>query len=75
MRSLRPVSDPRRANPEPDRVRLKIANAPGTFAALVAKFGGGVLSPEDASILNGVVVDEPIASGRWLKIVEAGHRR
>ena len=66
---------PRVADVDPDRVRLKIANAPGTFQALLAKFGGGVLSPEDASILNGVAVDENIAPGRWLKVVEAGHRK
>jgi predicted Zn-dependent protease len=75
VRSMQPVRDVRRANPEPDRVRLKVASAAGTFEALLAKLGGGALSVEDASILNGVAVDETIGSGRWLKVVEAGHRR
>ncbi len=75
IRSLRPLRDPQRANPEPDRVRLRVSATAGPFQSLLAKFGGGALSPEDAAIVNGVAVEEGIAAGRWLKIVEPGHRR
>jgi predicted Zn-dependent protease len=74
-RTVQPLRDAKRTNPEPDRVRLKIASNAGSFQSLLARFGTGALSPEDVSIVNGVAVDEPIAPGRWLKFVEAGHRR
>jgi predicted Zn-dependent protease len=70
VRSLRPLADPRRANPAPARLRVKSATASGAFEAVITKLGPTSVSVDDLAILNGVENDEDVRSGQLLKTVE-----
>ena len=76
MRSLRDLTDPKRLNRQPDRVKLMRAPAEGVFSALVptliAPPATQALSVEETAILNNLISTEPVAAGHVLKVVEAG---
>ncbi len=74
VRSLKPLADPRRANAEPDRVRVKSVPSAGPFQSQIAKLGASSLGADDLAILNGLELDETVGTGQWLKTVEAGRR-
>lgn len=74
VRSLRAVPEMRRTVVEPDRVRVKPAPASGTLPTLLARLGGSPVPPDELAILNGIALEDPVPSGAWLKIVEAGRR-
>lgn len=75
MRSMRPLQDRARANPTPDRVRLRTTSAAATLRALLPKLGPNMLPVAQLSILNNVDSTGTVPAGTWLKVVEAGHRR
>jgi len=75
VRSLRDLSDPRRLNRKPDRVKLTRAAAGVVFSALVPTLmprGSQAISVEETAILNNLISTEPVAAGHVLKLVEAG---
>jgi predicted Zn-dependent protease len=73
-RSFRGLTDPSRINVKPDRVRVVAAPKSGTFQEVVAGFGPLAVSPEDASILNNLQLDEDVMKGQSLKIVQPAAR-
>lgn len=75
MRSMRPLQDPARARPVPDRVRVTAAPSAGTLRALLPRLGANAAPLPDLVLLNGVDSTQSIASGTWLKLVEPGRRR
>jgi predicted Zn-dependent protease len=76
LRSLRDLTDPRRLNRKPDRVKLTRTTGPGVFSALVPTLipppGSQGLSVEETAILNNLISTEQVPAGRVLKLVEAG---
>ena len=75
VHSLRDLTDPKRLDVKPDRVRIELAPAAGTFSAVVPKLGNQALGLEETSILNNLGPTDPVAAGRKLKIVSAGRSR
>ncbi len=75
VRSLRPLSDPKRANPSPAHLRVKAATASGEFSAVIPKLGTSSLDVDELSLINGVEADEDIRSGQLLKTVEPARLR
>ena len=75
VRTLRPLQDASRRSPTPARLRVGQAPSGGAFSVIYPKLGTVGLDVSQAAIMNGVEPEEGIASGQWLKSVEAGRRR
>jgi len=75
IRSLSTLSDPARAQPQPDRVKVVQAPRNGEFQAVVPALGQQAASLEDTAILNNLFLDQEVRTGELLKIVAAGRRR
>lgn len=70
VRSLRPLQDAQRASPTPARLRVTQAPSSGAFSVVYPTLGAVGLAVSDAAIMNGVEIQEGVASGQWLKSVE-----
>lgn len=75
VRSVRPLADPRRANPVPAHLRVKPAPASGTFESVIPKLGASSLDAEALSIINALQPEEDVRSGQLLKTVEPAKLR
>ena len=74
-RSVRDLTDPRRLEVKPDRVRVERAGSAGAFAVVVPKLGSQAVGLEETAIMNDLVADDPVAAGTPLKIVAPGRPR
>lgn len=75
IRSLRRLSDPKRANATPQRLRIQPAPVAGTLQSLLGRFGANAVSADDAAILNGLELTDTVPAGEWVKTVEPGQKR
>jgi predicted Zn-dependent protease len=73
-RSFRPLSDPARLHPEPDRVKVVTAPRSGTFQQVISGLGPQAANVDQEAILNNTYPDQPVNAGELIKIVVPGHR-
>jgi len=71
IRSITPLSDPRRGMVQPVRIKVVTAASAGEFRGLWPTLGSGLVKLEEGAILNGLEPDEAVQKGQWLKVVEA----
>jgi len=71
IRSMGPLTDPKRGMVQPVRIRIVTATSAGEFRSLWPTLGGGLVPLEEGAILNGLAADEPVQKGEWLKVVDA----
>jgi hypothetical protein len=71
IRSMTQLVDPRRGMVQPVRLRIQSAAASGEIRSLWPTLGTGLIPVEEAAILNGLDLDEPVQKGQWLKLVDA----
>ena len=74
IRSMTVLSDPRRGMVQPAHIRVQSAPAAGDFRSVYGQLSGGLVPVEEAAIVNGVELDEPVMKGQWLKLPEAVKR-
>ena len=75
LRSLHDLTDPKRLNAQPDRVRVEHPSSEGVFSALVPTLGRQAISVEETAILNNMISTEPVPAGQPVKIVASGKTR
>ena len=74
VRSLRPLSDARRAHPTPARLRVRPSPAAGDFGAVIPRVGTSEVGPDELAIINQVELDEGVLTGQLLKTVEPARK-
>ncbi len=72
MRNFRDLSDPRRINVRPDRIRIRIAGTSDKLENLLRSFGVPNEKLKEAALLNGKDLNESIPANTMLKVVERG---
>ncbi len=72
MRNLRELSDPRRINVKPDRIRIRVAGTSDRLENLLRSFGVPNEKLKEVALLNGKDLSESIPANTMLKVVEKG---
>ncbi|MBW2283891.1 MAG: M48 family metalloprotease [Deltaproteobacteria bacterium] len=72
MARFRPLTDPKRLNVKPDRIRIRSAGVTGSLEAALRKQGIKGKGLEKAAILNGMHLDDPVRPDTLIKVVEKG---
>ncbi len=72
MRNLRELSDPRRINVKPDRIRIRVAGTSDRLENLLRSFGVPNEKLKEVALLNGKDLSESIPANTMLKVVERG---
>ena len=72
MRNFRELSDPRRINVKPDRIRIRIAGTSDRLENLLRSFGVPNEKLKEVALLNGKDLSESIPANTMLKVVEKG---
>lgn len=75
IRSFRPLSDPRRANPTAARLEVAPAPAAGPFREVVTRLGTPGVPLEELSVINNMDLDQSVMTGQILKSVQAARLR
>jgi predicted Zn-dependent protease len=75
VRTFRPLADPARKNPTPDRLEVVTVSQPGTFAEVYGRAGTSAITPEEASVLNNRDLDDNVLKGEQIKVVRPGKRK
>jgi predicted Zn-dependent protease len=74
MRSMTTLTDPLRGMVQPARIRLQTVVSAGEFRGVYATLGGNLIPVEEAAIVNGVELNEPVMRGQWFKLVDKVRR-
>jgi predicted Zn-dependent protease len=74
IRSMTTLTDPSRGMVQPARIRLQTVVAAGDFRGVYASLTGNLIPAEEAAIMNGVEMDEPVMKGQWFKLVDKVRR-
>jgi len=72
MRNFRELSDPRRINVKPDRIRIRVAGTSDRLENLLRSFGVPNEKLKEVALLNGKDLSESIPANTMLKVVEKG---
>jgi predicted Zn-dependent protease len=72
MRNFRELSDPRRINVKPDRIRIRVAGTSDRLENLLRSFGVPDERLAELAVLNGKQLNELIPSNTMLKVIERG---
>lgn len=70
MDRFQDLTDPRRLNVKPYRLRILAARRAGPLRQALRDLGATESGLKEAAILNGKLLDDPVAAGSLLKIVE-----
>lgn len=73
IRSLNRLTDQRILQSQPDHLKLYTAQAGDTLTKISARLDNPRVDADQLAILNRIAVNQPIATGRQLKIVERGY--
>jgi predicted Zn-dependent protease len=73
IRSFSRLTDQRILRAQPDRLRIYTAQAGDTLTAIAQRENNPRVSADQLAILNRMAIDQPIAPGRIVKIVEKGY--
>ncbi len=71
-RHFRELSDPRRVNVKPDRIRIRVAGRSDKLENLLRSFGVQNGRLAEAAVLNGRFLSDSIPANMMLKVVERG---
>jgi predicted Zn-dependent protease len=72
MRNFRELSDPRRINVKPDRIRIRVTGASNTLENVLSSSGVPNEKRKELALLNGKNLNEVIPPNTMLKVIERG---
>jgi predicted Zn-dependent protease len=72
MRNFRELSDPRRINVKPDRIRIRVAGNSDRLENTLRSFGVPDERLAEVALLNGKHLNESIPANTMLKVIERG---
>jgi predicted Zn-dependent protease len=72
MRQFSELSDPKRINTKPDRIRIRSTTTTDTFENLLRSFGVPNEKLEEMVLLNGGNVNQVIPANTLIKVIEKG---
>jgi predicted Zn-dependent protease len=64
------LTDPTRGMVQPSRIKLQTVTTAGDFKGVYASLPGNLIPAEEAAVVNGLELDEPVMKGQWLKVIE-----
>ncbi len=67
------MTNPRRINIKPDRIRLRRAPKAATLGATLRTFGFTGKMAQTLALVNGMNLNDPVKAGMLLKVVQKGH--
>src|SRR5438105_237912 len=74
-RSFRPLTDPARLNPKPDRLELVRAPISGTLSQVLSRVGPVAVTPDQETVINNLNLDAAVARGQIIKVIRPGQRK
>jgi predicted Zn-dependent protease len=72
MRGFKELSDPKKLNVKPDRIRLRTAKAAGALESHLRSMGVPKEDLKDMALLNGMELSETLPANTLLKVIEKG---
>jgi predicted Zn-dependent protease len=72
MRGFKELSDPKKINVKPDRIRLRTTKAAGTVESSLRSMGIPKDDLDDTALLNGMELNESLPMNSLIKVVEKG---
>ena len=72
MRGFKELSDPKKINVKPDRIRLRTTKAAGTVESSLRSMGIPKDDLDDTALLNGMELKENLPANTLIKVVEKG---
>ncbi len=75
MRGFGRLTDPRRLNVKPDRIRVVPAPHDGFMRQILEELGTPGTKLAQWAIMNGMTLEQPVQAGKLIKIVEKGRLR
>ena len=72
MRGFKELSDPKKINVKPDRIRLRTTKAAGTVESSLRSMGIPKEDLDDMALLNGMELNESLPMNSLIKVVEKG---
>ena len=73
MRGFRELSDPKKINVKPDRIRLRTTKAAGSVESAFRTMGIPKDDLDDIALLNGMELSENLPANTLVKVIEKGH--
>ena len=73
MRGFRELSDPKKINVKPDRIRLRTTKAAGSVESVFRTMGIPKDDLDDIALLNGMELSENLPANTLVKVIEKGH--
>ena len=73
IRSFDRITDQRVLRAQPDRLKIYTVQQGDTLTAIAGRNNNPRVTADDLAILNRLAIDQPIAPGRLVKIVEKGY--
>jgi predicted Zn-dependent protease len=74
MRQFRDLSDPRRINVKPDRVRVKPARKPDTVENTLRSLGVPKNDLKETALMNGMDLNDRVGANDLIKVLERGEK-
>jgi len=72
MRGFRQLSDPKKVNVKPDRIRLRTTKTSGTVESGLRSLGVPKEDVDDMTLLNGMNLKETLPANTLVKVIEKG---
>jgi len=72
MRGFKELSDPKKINVKPDRIRLRTTKAAGTVESSLRSMGIPKADLDDTALLNGMELKENLPANTLVKVIEKG---
>jgi predicted Zn-dependent protease len=72
MRGFKELSDPKKINVKPDRIRLRTTKAAGTVESSLRSMGIPKDDLDDTALLNGMELKENLPANTLVKVIEKG---
>lgn len=73
MRGFKELSDPKKINVKPDRIRLRTTKAAGSVESAFRTMGIPKDDLDDIALLNGMELSENLPANTLVKVIEKGH--
>jgi len=72
MKGFKELSDPKKINVKPDRIRLRTAKTGGTVESSLRSMGIPKDDLDDIALLNGMQLNENLPANTLVKVIEKG---
>jgi len=70
MESFKTLTDQEKINKQPERIRIKTVQQNGTLAQALKNYGTSDKRMEEASILNGIKLEDKVDKGMLIKVID-----